>query len=116
LLTFLAALLALATSAPAQKQANPYGTAGANLTKEDWTLLNAAKAKVMADPAAVGTEGSWTNPKSGHSGTIKITKAFDRGERRCRTVAYAFDLWAKKTSGTYLVSECKAADGRWGPL
>jgi surface antigen len=109
--SLIALLVFATTSAPAQ--VNPFGKAGGNLTNEDWAQLNAAKAKVLAEPAAVGTKGSWTNPKSGNSGSIDITKAFNHGDLPCRSVKYVFHLKTQKQQGTYLMNECKTADGSW---
>ena len=107
--------LALAiTAAPALAQINPFGKEGGNLTKDDWAELNAAKAKALADPAAVGTHESWTNAKSGHSGTIAITKAFTHGGLPCRTVKYGLKLKAPSSAPKiFNMNECKAADGSW---
>lgn len=113
-LATLALGLLLAGGAPVLAQINPFGKEGGNLTKEDWTELNAAKAKALADPAAVGTHESWTNAKSGHSGTIDITKEYMRNGLPCRTVNYAFKLKASdSTAKTFVMNECKAPDGSW---
>ena len=95
-------------------QINPFGQEGGNLTKEDWTELNAAKAKAMADPASVGTHESWANAKSGHSGTIDIAKEYMRNGLPCRTVNYGFKFKASDTAAkTFVMNECKAPDGSW---
>src|SRR5262249_9754669 len=103
----------VAVAAPVLAQINPFGKEGGNLTKEDWAELNAAKAKALADPAAVGTQESWANAKSGHSGTIAITKAFTRGGLPCRTVKYGLKGKASSAPKIFTMNECKAPDGSW---
>jgi len=99
---------------PVLAQINPFGKEGGNLTKEDWTELNAAKAKALADPASVGTHESWTNAKSGHSGTIDITKAYRKNGLPCRTVNYGLKLKASGSAAKkFVMNECKAPDGSW---
>ena len=73
--------------------------------------LNAAKAKVLADPAAVGTKGSWTNPKSGHSGTIDITTVLNTQ----RTLFSAQDqlVIVRLTRLQTIVSLFQALGGGW---
>src|SRR5262245_41583227 len=106
-------LAALGGATSAVAQINPFGKEGGNLTKEDWEQINAAKAKALTDPAAVGTKESWENPKSGNSGTIDITKEFKRGDLPCRTVKYTLTLKGQKKQRSYVMNECKAPDGRW---
>ena len=112
--SLLLVLVLVGIAAPVLAQVNPFGKEGGNLTKEDWVELNAAKAKALADPGAVGTHESWANAKSGHSGTIAITKAFTRGGLPCRTVKYGLKLKAPNTAPkTFTMNECKAPDGTW---
>jgi len=105
--------LFLGAANPASAQINPFGKEGGNLTKEDWEQINVAKGKALADPAAVGTKEAWKNPKSGNSGTIDITRAFKHGNLPCRTVKYGLTLKGQKKQRSYMMNECKAADGSW---
>jgi surface antigen len=111
------ALLALtlwiaALAPPAAAQINPFGRATTGLTSDDWTALNQARAKVMAEPAAVGSTQSWSNPKSGNSGTVSITGIVKHQGQECRAVTYVFHRRAQQAR-TARMNECKTADGTW---
>ncbi len=98
---------------PARAQVNPFGKAGGNLTAEDWTAINEARSSVLAEPATVGATRSWTNPKSGNSGTISITGTVQRQGMECRAVKYIFNLKAQQRTAVAPMNECKTDDGTW---
>ena len=112
-LSLLVALAVFASALPAAAQINPFGKEGGNLTKEDWTEINAARDKVLAEPAAVGTKRSWSNPKSGNSGTIAIAGIVKHGDMECRSVKYVLHIKAQNRNATLSRKECKTADGTW---
>jgi surface antigen len=100
-------------SASGWAQISPFGRSSGSLSKEDWAALQAARAEVLAGAAAAGARKTWSNPKSGNSGTIVIIDSLGLDGMDCRSVRYDFSLRTKPRNTTYLVHECKTADGSW---
>jgi surface antigen len=111
--SLLLALSVLAGALPATAQINPFGQAGGNLTREDWAALNTARDKALADPAAVGTQETWSNPRSGNSGAVTITGIVNHAGMDCRAVTYTFHIKVQNRNATHPMRQCKTADGAW---
>jgi surface antigen len=82
------------------------------LTRDDIAALTAAAMKLYtADPAAVGAVESWSNPTSGHSGTVMLVRTFEHDGMPCREVRHRLKL--KQGEQVYAFSRCRVASGEW---
>lgn len=84
---------------------------GPTLTKQDIKLAeNAAREEMEGKPP--GTVLSWTNPKSGNSGTVRLIRNRIWKNNKCRQVVHVFDIKNKeKQRWEFLV--CLMKDNSW---
>lgn len=62
---------------------------GPHLTPSDMALMKAIGPRLYRrDDALKGASESWSNPETGHNGTITVLDVFERGAQPCRLVRY----------------------------
>lgn len=58
-----------------------------------------------------GESRPWSNPQTGHSGTITVLRTYKRGDLPCRDAEVNSQL--KEKSVVYVLPVCQVADGSW---
>ena len=115
LAAFLLSALMLAV-APAHA-VNPFGRNGFELTNSDVTILpETTKSFFDDDTIAVGTVKSWSNPKSGNSGTATLVDRFEQKGMPCRRIQHDIKLKKIADPFRFIVDRCRVADGSWKML
>jgi len=114
----IAAALALVTAPamPVRAQFNPFGTRATrqSLTSEDFTMLSNSAARLnAAEPARVGQSETWSNPRSGSSGDVTLTRIFHYRGLTCHALRYKFTIRSQPTARTYNVNWCLTPEGDW---
>lgn len=82
-----------------------------NLTKRDIDLAKSTAREEM-EGKAPGTVLSWTNPKSGNTGTVRLVRNFTRGTNNCRQVVHVFNIKDKENQRWEFVV-CQMKNGSW---
>ena len=60
------------------------------------------------------TVASWTNPESGHSGTIKLLSKSTRQGMPCERIEYRImEPASRQQHGRYVFTSCQLSDGGW---
>jgi surface antigen len=80
------------------------------LTPEDFVLLKATARDVLNNPAD-GQKVRWSNPESGHSGTIAVSNTRKVKGQTCRDTIVTIDAVSIKGTSEYLL--CAQKDGTW---
>ena len=116
-LTLAASLAFALVPLPASPQAmfGPLGTGIVpnSMTHDDLDALAAAGAKLYTpDKVAVGTVERWINPKTGNSGTVKLTREFQQNGMPCRRLEHVITL-PREGERTYTMNRCKTPEGEW---
>ena len=65
----------------------------------------------MLRNAPDGESRPWSNPQTGHSGTITMLRSYKRGDLPCRDAKVNSQL--KERSVVYVLPVCQVADGSW---
>lgn len=86
------------------------GAAARLLQEEDRAVMEKATQKALAT-GAPGKAVSWSNPKTGASGSITPQPKFSMGGKSCREFQQAFTAGGKKSTG--YGTACVAPDGTW---
>lgn len=100
----------------AHAQVNPFRSSriGSGLSQEDLKELGAASRQLYAqDNVANGTTDTWSNPKSGNSGTVTVMDSFQRQGNACRKLRYDIRLKVRSGVRTYTLSWCHMPDNTW---
>lgn len=100
----------------AQAQVNPFRSSrvGSGLNQEDLKALGAASQRLYEqDSVANGASDTWSNPKSGNSGTVTVLQSFERQGNTCRKLRYDLRLRKVQGSRSYTLSWCHMPDGSW---
>lgn len=79
-------------------------------TADDLERLHAAEAEAL-ETARTGQGVNWTNPATGHRGSVTVLETDTSGARPCRTVQRVFT--AGDTTRTGRALACRGADGSW---
>jgi hypothetical protein len=79
-------------------------------TSGDLARLYAAERDAL-DDARTGQSVNWSNPQTGHRGSITVLGTNSGGDRRCRTVQRVFN--AGETTRTAKARACRRADSGW---
>ena len=111
---FLALLLVvLCLTQPALAQINPFrGTSATPLNNDDITALIDATNRLLARPQlAKGNSDTWSNPKSGASGTVTAGDATQRNGLACRVMNYKVTVPGPQAERTRTLTWCKTKDG-----
>ena len=103
----------LMTIAVAQAQLLPTWETHIVLSQQDLDMIHGAVThQVHGKP--VGTKVSWSNPASGNSGYVKLTKKLVRNGQQCEGIGYTV-----RSGGTpvytehYHFTSCLQPDGTW---
>jgi len=97
-------------------QINPFRSSreSGGLSKADVDMLSAATGRVNnMDPIHVGDAEDWSNPDSGNSGKVTVTRLFRSGGLACHGLRYDFSFKAQRPPRTYAVDWCKTKAGEW---
>jgi hypothetical protein len=114
----LAGALAFGIAAAHAAGMNPFGPTGLPLTSKDFQEMDAAVDPLLNDETMpIGTARSWSNPRSGNSGTITLERRFTQdfqGETLpCRTLRYHTVMRNRSDPFNLRINRCKVADGNW---
>lgn len=88
---------------------NPFSRDSLELDTEDDALMRDAIRSVL-ESGKPGTAKSWTNPKTGISGTATLLRVFDKGGAPCGEVEHVF---AESKGKRYVLPFCRVPDGKW---
>jgi len=88
---------------------NPFAKDSLKLDDEDKAMMREAMRSVLESGKAATTK-SWTNPKTGVSGTATLLRAYDENGMSCGEVEHAF---TKPNTNRYILPFCKTPDGKW---
>jgi surface antigen len=92
----------------------PIGADSLSLNNEDFArLIDAANELLRKSPLPVGATTSWHNAQSGSSGTIRVTKTFNRNAMLCHTLTYETTPTATPPANRTTLNWCKTQDGAW---
>lgn len=100
----------------AHAQVNPFQSSrvGSGLNQDDLKALGAASRRLYAqDSVADGASNTWSNPKSGNSGTVTVLQSFERQGNACRKLHYDIRLRQRQGPRSYTLSWCHMPDGSW---
>jgi len=112
----LSMMVAMGTSAQAQRNPlNPFGPGrGPRLNNDDFQLLDDSAARLLNKTnLAPGQEESWSNPTTGSSGTVTVTRSFARHGLNCQALRYRVSLKTVATPRIYDLDWCKTEKGEW---
>lgn len=101
--------------APAQFIPTPLGShmMPDSLTHDDVSALSAASAKLYTpETVSVGAVERWSNAKSGNSGTVTLTRVFERDGMPCREIVHRIKL-VREGDQVYHFNRCRVASGEW---
>ncbi len=99
---------------PVQAQLNPFTRSGFELSQEDLELLSAAAKKLYIDESVpVGTVETWSNPKSGNTGSVQLIGTFDYKGLPCRRLQHDIRVKDVANPFRYLFDRCKTPNGEW---
>jgi surface antigen len=105
-------IVALFASLSAQAQGLLLGfESNIALRQDDIDLIHqTVDQKIHGNP--VGTTASWSNPKTGNAGTIKLLKKFTKRNLYCERVAYTLTTTTKAIEPEhYVFDSCLTPDG-----
>ena len=97
-------------------QINPFWTTRLSngLSNADVDMLFAATQHVnTTNPIRVGYAETWSNPDSGNSGKITVTRLFRSGGLACHALRYDLSYKAQRPPRTYALDWCKTTAGEW---
>jgi len=106
-------LIAASLALPALGQVNPFrGSSATPLNADDITALTEATNRLLDRPQlATGTTETWSNPKSGASGTITAGNAVQRKGMACRIMRYQNTVPGPRAQRNATLTWCKTKDG-----
>ncbi|UEM01428.1 hypothetical protein JL101_015575 [Skermanella rosea] len=77
---------------------------------DDTKIIMSVGADMLRN-APDGESRPWSNPQTGHGGTITMIRSYERGGMPCRDARLNSDLG--KRSVVYVLPVCRIADGTW---
>ncbi len=106
-------LVAALFAGPALAQINPFrGSRSTPLNADDLTALGEATNCLLDRPQlAVGATESWSNPKSGASGTVTAGDPVKRHGLACRVMRYSAAVPGPRAERAATLTWCKTKDG-----
>jgi surface antigen len=110
-----AALLLIGVPA-ADAQINPFRSSrhATGLTSEDVAKLSEATGRLNhKEPIHVGDSEVWSNPASGNSGKVTVTRLFQSAGMACHAVRYDLSYNAPRDARTYNADWCRTKAGEW---
>jgi surface antigen len=112
----MAALLLLTGLSAADAQINPFrSTRQANgLSREDVAMVSDATGRLNhKDPIHVGDSEDWSNPASGNSGKVTVTRLFKSAGMACHGVRYDLSYKPPREARSYNADWCRTKTGEW---
>ncbi|MEO3430950.1 hypothetical protein AAFN88_19000 [Pelagibius sp. CAU 1746] len=111
----LAAAVVLAVlGAPVQAQLNPFTRAGFELSPEDIEIVRGTAEKLYSDESVpVGTVETWSNPKSGNTGSVQLIGIFEHKGLPCRRLQHDIKIKNVADPFRYIFDRCKVPSGEW---
>ena len=109
------ALLLIGGSA-ADAQINPFRSSrqANGLSKEDVAMVTDATGRLnQKDPIHVGDSEDWSNPASGNSGKVTVTRLFTSLGMACHAVRYDLSYKAPRSPRSYNANWCRTKTGEW---
>ena len=109
----LSLLVAALCVEPALAQVNPFrGSRSTPLNSDDITALTEATNRLLDRPQlTVGATESWSNPKSGASGTVTAGDPVKRKGLACRVMRYQASVPGPRAERAATLTWCKTKDG-----
>ena len=106
-------LLAIALPLSATAQINPFrGSSGTPLNAEDLAALRDATNRLLDQPqVAVGNKETWSNAKSGISGTVTAGNPLQRKGLACRHTSYQVSGPGSERDRSKALTWCKTKSG-----
>ena len=97
---------------------NPFGPSGLPLTSADFANMSKAVDPLLEDETIpIGTVRSWSNARSGNSGTItlegRFTYDYEGKTLPCRKLRYHTVIRNYADPYNLRINRCKVADGNW---
>jgi surface antigen len=100
-------------AASAQAQLPPTWETHIVLSQQDLDLIHRAVTN-QVQGKAVGTTASWSNPASGNSGFIKLSKKLARKNEQCEEIEYTVRSGGPTVyTEHYHFTSCLQPDGAW---
>src|SRR4051794_11888540 len=96
---------------PAEAQLLFGSRLGQALYQGDDTKIIAQIGGDMLRNAPDGESRPWSNPQTGHSGTITVIRSYKRGGMPCRDARVNSQLNERNVA--YVLPACQVADGSW---
>jgi len=117
-LIMLSGLLVLGATASWATGMNPFGPSGLPLTDRDFAAMAAVADPLMEDETIpIGTSKSWSNPRSGNSGTItlegRFTYDYQGSKLPCRKLRYHTVIKNYSDPYNLRLNRCSTANGDW---
>jgi len=117
-LIMLSGLLVLDATASWATGMNPFGPSGLPLTDRDFAAMAAVADPLMEDETIpIGTSKSWSNPRSGNSGTItlegRFTYDYQGSKLPCRKLRYHTVIKNYSDPYNLRLNRCRTANGDW---
>lgn len=105
-------LLAGLVTAPAQAQILGWAwESNIELNQDDVNMIHQTVDQ-QVHGKAVGATGSWSNPASGNSGTIKLLKKYRSRNMQCERIQYTFQTTKRKVRPEhYVLNSCLTPEG-----
>ena len=112
-LKLLSLLLAVCLAQPASAQLNPFrGNSRTPLNADDIAALTEATARLFDQPhLAAGQTETWSNPKSGASGTVTAGNPVKRHGLACRMMQYDTSVPGQRAQRRTTLAVCKTPKG-----
>ena len=94
-------------------QVNPFGDS-LDLKDSDIAMLQAAASALFQDDkAAIGQTKSWSNPKTGNSGTVSLLELFEHAGMPCKRLQHSIKQKGRADQIIYQFARCRVGDGSW---
>ena len=108
-----ALLLSLGLGSAAQAQISPFKGKGPKLQLSDFSQMDAAATPLFTgESVGPGTARSWTNDKTGASGTVTLLGSTTYRGLVCRQLRYDITV-PPAPAAPYRVDWCQTKDGTW---
>jgi surface antigen len=110
------AVLLLIGMSAAYAQINPFRSSrqASGLSKEDVAMVTEATGRLNhKDPVHVGDAEDWSNPASGNSGKVTVTRLFKYAGMACHGVRYDLSYKAPRSARSYDANWCRTKAGEW---
>jgi surface antigen len=100
----------LGAYAHAQPMMNPLRQLA--LTSEDFAMVGEAVTGLY-DAGKIGVTQTWSNPKSGNSGSVKILDTFEYQGLPCRAIEHTVKIRRQADPKQVVMKTCRDKDGIW---